>query len=60
MNKEPAFPNPRFSDVEGMTLRDYFAAHAVAGFVHLHPAAYEVNARMAYALADAMLEVREK
>ena len=63
----PAFPglHPsaecRFQD-EGMTLRDYFAAAFVASghvFTALSPGnTPEQVANQAYALADAMLEVR--
>jgi hypothetical protein len=41
----------------GMTLRDYFAAHAIDAAAMT--STYNVAAR-AYAVADAMLEVRNK
>ena len=41
----------------GMTLRDYFAAHALGAFPVMQ---YDINtARKAYAIADAMLEARK-
>lgn len=55
----PAFPSV-FDHDRGMTLRDYFAAQAVQGLL-----ASEVNAPLkvfairAYAIADAMMEVRK-
>jgi len=64
---EPAFPQqyknaPREGD-GGMTLRDYFAAHAMgAAFVEAdypYASRYEETARHAYIMADAMLAVRE-
>ena len=36
MNKktnEPAFPNPNDVNIEGMTLRDYFAAKAMQAYL---------------------------
>lgn len=59
---EPAFP------VNGMTLRDYFAAAAMQGWLAsygedaTHPASRDKAddvAEMSYALADAMLKQRE-
>lgn len=47
----------------GMTLRDYFAAKAMQGMC-AHPDTWGLNgyslAEEAYAIADAMLEAREK
>ena len=64
MNKETAFPNPNRTDQVGMTLRDYFAAKAMQGFManksnpmHFQP---ENDANWAYSIADAMLAAREK
>ena len=55
-------PNPRFKDGSpppGMTLRDYFAAHALAGLAGKYPSFPEGDlTRGAYVLADAMLEAR--
>lgn len=74
----PAFPipgwpshgdgPPQFSPYGGMTLRDYFAGQALAGWLssyspaHIHPVqndTHESVARDAYALADEMLKARE-
>jgi hypothetical protein len=58
---EPAFPSthPHGQD-EGMTLRDYFAAKAMQGFIS-RGGNYdaEFDADRAYAYADAMLKARE-
>jgi hypothetical protein len=58
-----AFPNSHFRNSNGMTLRDYFAAKAMQGFisdpdwrVDMMP---EETARAAYHQADAMLKARE-
>ena len=69
MNNPPAFPqyiisnNGTYVD-GGMTLRDYFAAKAMQGFManksnpmHFQP---ENDANWAYSIADAMLAAREK
>lgn len=75
----PAFPvlekvqeyrDDRYRDVYmpmgGMTLRDYFAAAAVQGFVMAHTIAHGPDwtpdgiAATSYAVADAMLEARKK
>jgi hypothetical protein len=69
----PAFPlqsiGPEFAPgYAGMSLRDYFAAKAMVGWLAsyspdaLHPASRDKEgdvAEMAYALADAMLRARE-
>ena len=79
MNKDggPAFPNTvkitneDFSELRGMTLRDYFAAKAMQGFIaymgceaevtdRLGGPNNEVIARNAYSYADAMLKAREE
>ena len=65
----PAFPHeahgPNLSTwtEPGMTLRDYFAAKAMQGFManksnpmHYQP---ETDAQWAYTIADAMLKARE-
>jgi hypothetical protein len=59
-----AFPCHTIAMHEGMTLRDYFAAKAMQGFVSdpdwrvdMMP---EETARAAYHQADAMLKAREK
>ena len=67
MNNEPAFPNEGFNGwgepFQGMTLRDYFAASFVKSG-HVFKIISDGNtpelvAEQAYALADAMLKVRE-
>lgn len=65
----PAFPTEaanHYSGIAaspGMTLRDYFAAHALAGLCAnaRWNATYQVEkvASSAYAMADAMLKARE-
>lgn len=70
----PAFPRDYCSDQFGMTLRDYFAAKAMASFIasdtinNLIRArvsgttlqGFDVLADMAYVQADAMLKAREQ
>ena len=74
----PAFPQPMtfntngqpvtsamyFPDVKGMTLRDYFAAAALQGFVSSYPNGdtgdAEAIAYDSYTLADAMLAARKE
>jgi hypothetical protein len=60
----PAFPSGEFVNMEpwdGMTLRDYFAAKALQGWLadglDTDP---ENAAEQAYAIADAMIAAREK
>ena len=64
----PAFPcHPEIipqkdRDFAGMTLRDYFAARAMQGFLTAEYASTyrpEVWAKDAYEMADAMLKARE-
>ena len=66
----PAFPIPLnpgqsyqgHAPCDGMTLRDYFAAKVIQGICASGPGNSWTNARLAkeaYAMADAMLEVRE-
>ena len=53
----PAFP---VGNVNGMSLRDYFAAKAMQGLVannNTNP--FEIS-KAAYVVADAMLEARQK
>jgi hypothetical protein len=66
VNNIPAFPRP-FSGTtqyaqEGMTLRDYFAAKAMQGFLasfdEEDPQSSQGFATVCYALADAMMEAR--
>ena len=62
--KQSAFPisGSQYRHTEGMTLRDYFAAKAMQGFMankanpmHFQP---ENDAAWAYTIADAMLKAR--
>jgi hypothetical protein len=67
----PAFPNEGFNGwgepLQGMTLRDYFAAKAMQAVCAPHPttgqypqkAEFQWCAETAYALADAMLKARQ-
>lgn len=61
----PAFPTWIESDsmAHGMTLRDYFAAAALSGMYANPDHSYNthfVGAIEAYAMADAMLKVRDQ
>ena len=64
-NGGPAFPTGVYT-VEGMTLRDYFAAKAMNGFITnfdtMRSDIIDVPelARSAYYVADAMIEERNK
>lgn len=60
----PAFPT---AELDGMTLRDWFAGQALVGlatlFLQAHGTVGEIykgNAEIAYMMADAMLAEREK
>lgn len=44
----------------GMTLRDYFAGQALAGFTYVEKEPVENYCIDAYSIADAMLKEREK
>jgi hypothetical protein len=66
----PAFPSPPsqhsngfYSTGNGMTLRDYFAAAALQGFMAAHTSGGclvdDLYAKYAYDLADAMLKQRD-
>ena len=63
----PAFPLETSNAMlhQGMTLRDYFAAKAMQGFItNLHPGEERLIdvpqlAKSAYSIADAMLRARE-
>lgn len=63
---EPVFPTytddaAQFRTFEGMSLRDYFAAAALTGFIQDGMARdYDQNARHAYRTADAMLAERDR
>lgn len=47
-------------NVPGLTLRDYFAAAALQALAQNENSSVMDDAIMAYQMADAMLEVREK
>jgi hypothetical protein len=70
----PAFPRPASQfklnqsthqafPYNGMTLRDWFAGQALAGFIDFGTKSddeyFELGARAAYLMADAMLRARE-
>ena len=64
-NNEPAFPcdydMSTFANAkQGMTLRDYFAAKAMAARAGAHYGKWHDLANEAYAIADAMLRERAK
>ena len=65
MNNPPAFPRPHSGNTnfaqEGMTLRDYFAARAMAADMTdgIHEKDFGWAAARAYKVADAMLKARE-
>jgi hypothetical protein len=67
MNNPPAFPLAsnwlgELRHLNGMTLRDYFAAKAIQGICASGPALEWSNDRLAaeaYAMADKMLAARE-
>lgn len=58
-NGGPAFPTVAGQTVysNGMTLRDYFAAQALA---NVNAESYEEAALLCYGVADAMLRAREE
>lgn len=60
-NLIPAFPTWITDDsmAQGMSLRDYFAAAALAGF-SVRGGSLQQMAEYAYIVADAMLEERNK
>ena len=65
MRDDPAFPVPDMPDHNGMYLRDYFAAKAMAIYwagpgVESISGTLENVAEWCYEMADAMLEAREK
>ena len=59
----PAFPtHPEGALIhDGMTLRDYFAAKAMQGDLigGVHHENFDIAAKRAYMMADAMLEARK-
>jgi hypothetical protein len=62
-NNEPAFPCDSFQE-KGITLRDYFAAKAMAAMLSIKEVHYEASesniATWAYQQADAMIQVRQQ
>lgn len=65
-NGGPAYPTQGY---EGLTVRDYFAAKAMQGWLAGYPAGIEHPARseddfiiaeLSYLMADAMLKAREE
>lgn len=69
LENPPAFPhtNPAFDDnwnkdrqIDGMSLRDYFAAAALMGLRSGFNLDYNKCAQEAYKIADAMLEEKNK
>lgn len=55
----PAFPTDCNKNIiYGMTLRDYFAAKAMQALIHKNY--FDVAAKEAYQMADAMLKAREQ
>ncbi len=57
-----AFPVPPQAYHSGMTLRDYFAAKALAAMIYQGAISYDATflAKGSYAIADAMLQERKK
>jgi hypothetical protein len=63
MKDTPAFPNPHYNNVYGMTLRDYFAAKAMQGAMsgcatRGEVVIYSNLAGLSYEMADAMMKAR--
>jgi hypothetical protein len=73
-NSGPAFPftemhthGTPYTQWKGMTLRDYFAAHAMPSILAPNPTTgqypligdFDACAKVSYAMADAMLKARE-
>ena len=63
----PAFPSQELDNncnlrlEQGMTLRDYFAAKAMQGFISCGgPCNIELDTKAAYVWADYMMEAREE
>ena len=66
MKDIPAFPTTQYANGisptghdNGMTLRDYFAAKALANAYTQHDGNPDKVAEWAYAVADAMMKARE-
>jgi hypothetical protein len=60
----PAFPTTQWGhggEADGMTLRDYFAAKAMQGFISCgDPCNIELDVKAAYIWADEMIKAREE
>lgn len=60
----PAFPNPHYSDVMGMSLRDWLAGQALSGMASISlddgdmVMGWADMSKAAYRAADAMLKAR--
>jgi hypothetical protein len=54
----PAFPRTGWPNETGMTLRDYFATKAMQ--ILMKENYFDVTAKLAYEMADAMLKAREQ
>jgi len=66
MNNPPAFPSDAVKDPfdrSGMTLRDYFAAKAMQGYLTSQSTwtkkRFVIYAKISYEMADAMMEARD-
>lgn len=60
----PAFPSANGPGFKGLSVRDYFASHAMSGMLADPNVTLEGNgcnriARLAYVMADAMLAARD-
>ena len=66
MNNPPAFPvqsiyiEDQETNSRGMTLRDYFAAKAMANAYTQHDGNPNLIAKWAYEIADEMMKAREQ
>lgn len=65
-NVDPAFPVPYDSELQGITIRDYFAAMAMQAIITIRPNTFREGegfgsdvAMDAYFMADAMMVERE-
>ena len=63
IHPETAMGNQLISDSQGMTLRDYFAAQAISGFLANMRSmnhGFEEMANYSYEIADLMLKARDE
>ena len=60
----PEYPNTENIRWAGMSLRDYFAGQALAGYLadmeDMSPTGIDITVERCYKFADAMLKAREK